>query len=383
MSVWPIAWMCFFWSMSSFMVCSLTPSFVTEVLGASHRAVGFMESLALFSAFAAKFFSGVLSDYWKTRKPLIVLGTIGSVVGKMIFATAGSVVQIFLARSFDRFSKGIRASPTDALIADLSTSEVRATSYGIRQTLYSLGNVAGGILASLLMYLSHKNYHLVFWCAVIPMSFALYILICFVKDMPQSSKNSLPWKLKEIGHLPKAFWIVMGVAFFLMMGRFSNAFINLRARESGWSVEAVPILLCLFELIFAFISWPAGKMADRYDKRTILFVGILTLTSADMLMLLWNKPFGVMTGIFVMGIHFGLTEGLIAALLASLTPSHLRGTAFGLFYIIGGIASLIGNNIAGLLSDTMHSTSGALYSGIACTFISSMVLIAFKKHICR
>jgi MFS family permease len=219
-----------------------------DVLNASHKSVGFMESFALFSAFGAKLFSGVLSDYFKRRKPLIIIGTCATLLGKIGFFYASSILHVFFARAWDRFAKGIRSTPTDALIADCSSSKNRAQSYGARQMLYSLGNVAGGVTATCLMYLTSKNYRLIFFLSLLPALCGLFILIRSITDAPYLKR--IPWKWRDATKLPKPFWIVMGIMFFLMMGRFSNAFINLRIKVVGWPVEVVHVILFFFYFFF-------------------------------------------------------------------------------------------------------------------------------------
>ena len=175
-SLWAISWVSFLGGTASTMVLSLLSFFMRDELGLSYKELGIIEGIAIFTAFMAKVFSGILSDYWKSRKSLILIGTFGSVLIKPIFALAGGIFWIFIARTIDRLSKGIRAAPTDALIADLSPKRGEGNSYGTRYTMYAFGFMCGGGLSSLILWLSSNNYRLVFWLSIIPSMLAFLII---------------------------------------------------------------------------------------------------------------------------------------------------------------------------------------------------------------
>ncbi len=380
-SLWAIAWMCFFWSMASLMVFSLLPTFIVDELNASTEQLGIIEGIAIFLAFTAKFVSGISSDIFRTRKPIIILGTSLSVVIKVMFALATSFKIIFFARAIDRFSKGIRSGPTDALIADLSPKSCQGASYGTRQTLYTMGSVAGGITAALLFNLSH-NYRLVFWCSIIPASFALLILLFFVKQPKTSVKQyHKRWHVSDIKMLPKKFWALLAVIFLLMLARFSDAFLNLRARELGWEVESIPLLIVLYDIIHAFTAYPIGRLSDKKNRQSILLIGIIVLIATNILLISANSKTIALIGIGVCGLHMGITQGILSAIIAENTLDHLKGTAFAMYYCVVGLAVLIGNPIAGYLSKTLKSVTGAFWGGLFFTSCSAILLIFVIKKI--
>lgn len=378
--VWGISWISFFWSASSLMVFALLPTFLTEVLGTSHTKLGIIEGVAIFTAFISKVFAGVLSDIFRTRKPLIAVGSLFTVLVKLIFATASSIGWIFIARSLDRLGKGIRSSPTDALIADLSPKTNRGKSYGLRQSLYTMGAVVGSFSATILMYFSNHNYRLVFLLSMIPAMVALIILIAIVRQ--PAIKNELKpknssWQVSDIKLLPPRFWQLLLVSFILMLARFSEAFVTIRAKSVGWEIALLPLLLVGMEIINASVAYPMGKLADRYPKKNLLLAGILALVAADIVFI----QFGTVTGVFVAallaGLHMGMTQGLLATLVAESTPAELRGTAFALYYLSSGTAVLIGNSLAGHLSDSI-GTMGPFCGGLVFTttaFICLYVMI--------
>lgn len=380
-SLWAISWMSFFWSFGSLMVFSLLPTYMVDVLGTSKKAVGFIEGIALFISFGAKVFAGVLSDVWSSRKPIIAFGSFLTIVMKAGFALSTQAIHVFAARSLDRLIKGWRSAPADALIADLSPAKKEGTSYGVRQALYVLGGVFGGIFASLLMKLSHDNYHLVFWAAVIPSVLAFAILMIFVKEskVHPEMKKTLKWDWREISLLPKPFWILLGVIFFLMLARFSASFLNIRAKECGIGLEIIPLLVSFYEVTHAVSAWPFGKLSDWMDRFSLLFWGILLLTLTNFVIIFIPGFWGIFLGMGLAGVHLGMTQGLISALIAQSALQNLRGTAFALYYCVVGIAVLLGNSIAGTLSDLLHSTAGAFIGGAIFTSIGALLLWYFAR----
>jgi MFS family permease len=383
-SLWGISWMSFFWSASSLMVFALLPAFLTEVLGASHTKVGIIEGVAIFLAFVSKVFSGITSDIFRTRKPLIALGTIFSIVVKIIFAAASSISWIFLARSIDRLSKGVRSSPADALIADLSHNLNRGRSYGIRQSLYTLGAVAGSFLATILMYLTNHSYRWVFMISTIPGIIALGILITVVRQpkivneiKPQNSK----WHWGDVKFLPSSFWLLLAISFLLMLARFSEAFITLRAKSVGWDIALLPMLIVAMDLVHAAVAYPMGRMADKTQRLPLFFKGLLVLILANIIFITTHSIIGVFIASLLAGLHMGMTQGLLSTLVAHSTPAELRGTAFAIYYLSSGTAVLIGNSLAGHLSDTFGRTEpGAFYGGLVFTSIAAFALFVILRR---
>lgn len=358
------------------MVFTLLPTFLCDVLGASKTALGLIEGMAVFCAFAAKVGSGILSDYWKSRKPLIMWGTFFSILVKVLFALASSVTWVFVARSVDRLSKGIRSAPTDALIADLSPRDQQGRSYGLRYSLYALGAVLGGCIAALTMRLSNDNYRLVFWLSTIPAAIAFIVLWVVVKAPALSAPGapSKKWQWRQAYDMPMIFWQLLGVSFLLMLARFSEAFLTLRAKDLGWSLAMLPLLMVGYDLINAGVALPIGKLADRYDRKTLLLFGIVVLAGVNVLILTWHSAWGMAFAMLFAGLHMGMTQGLIATLVAENTLKDLRGTAFALYYLTSGIAVLIGNYIAGFLADYHGNTVASFGGGLLFSTLSALYL---------
>lgn len=377
-SLWAISWVSFFGGMASLMVFSILSVFMREELHLSYKELGAIEGFAVFMAFMAKVFSGILSDYIKARKSLILLGTFGSILIKPMFALAGGIFWIFVARTIDRFSKGIRTAPTDALIADLSPKKGEGSSYGIRYALYAFGFASGGAIASLLMHASSNNYRLVFWLSLIPAMLAFLILYFYVKEPTETtekkSSRSKEWKWRDIRYLPTQFWHLMVVTFILMNARFSESFLSLRAKDLGFAIAAIPLSMVLYNLIEAFAAMPTGKLADRFNRKKILLTGILVLAFTNLVMIYAPFKEVIWVGMLLAGLHMGMTQGLLGTLIAESTLPHLRGTAFALYYFVAGVAVLTGNHVAGALSDWMHGAIGAFWGGLFFTVLAAIYL---------
>ncbi len=383
-----IAWLSFLWSCASLMVYSILPAFVVDELNINHSQVGWIEGLAISSSFMSKFFSGVFSDISHARKPLILLGTSFSVITKTLFALSTGAYTIFMARLVDRLSKGIRAAPADALIADLSEPEKYASAFALKQTLGSLGAVFGAVLTTGIMLISGNNYKLVFWLSLIPAMFAVLLLIFFIKPNPKTHPRNSPnytgsklkLDIKDFSKFSLEFWWLLFSFFFLMLARFSEAFITLQGKNVGFSVAFLPFIIIIMNLFDAAAAIPSGKIADKKNRKKMLLNGMFIIIIADFF-ISYNNMTGFIIGIILIGVHVGITQGLLRALIAQSTPAELRGTAFSLFFLVSGAALLIGNVVAGKLSDTFGLKTtflgGSVFSLISIILLSFSI---FKEH---
>lgn len=381
-SLWGISWVSFFWAVSSLMVFAVLPVFLVDVLGASYKQVGILEGVAVSTAFLSKVFSGVLSDLWRRRKPLIVLGTVLTILVKVLYAGATSYGLIFTARFLDRFSKGVRSSPTDALIADLSSNLTHGKSFGLRQALYVLGAVVGAALSMFLMFISDDNCRLVFMLSLIPAIIALVILFGVVKQPVIASEIRLPGErieLKDVRHLPPQFWLILGVSFVLMLARFSESFVMLHGKALGWEAAFLPMIIISMDLVHGGVAYPIGQMADRLPRKELLLAGLLMLVVTNVIFYNAASWEGVLIGTLFNGLHLGMTQGLLHALVAESSPAELRGTAFAMFYLSTGTAILIGNSLAGVLAD-LYGTSGAFVGGFVFTVIACVLLFLLVRR---
>ncbi len=384
-TLWALSIVCLLWSVSSCMVFSLLPTFITEELKVSTKHLGWIEGIAISCAFIAKVISGILSDHFQKRKPLLIFGTLFSFLFKSLFALATNGWWIFFAKSLDRFAKGVRSSPVDALIADIAPKNKQATCYGLRQSLYIFGAVIGSLLASYLFSISHKNYRFVFWLSLIPVFVSLIVIIFYIKDFLKESLNknqerTLRWKISEMRLLKAEFWQLIIVSFILMMSRFSESFLVLKGRSVGIDVTMLPIFMVGYELMHSCFAYPIGILADRFNRRWILFFGIIVLVMTNAFMYFSHSPYGILMGYLLAGLHMGITHGLLSALIAENTPTHLRGTGFSVYYFSTGIAILLANPLAGHLSHVFDASMPFLGGGVFSTLSAVTLFFIIKKE---
>lgn len=378
-----IAIMCFFWSVSSLMVFSILPVFMTEELGITPLELGWIEGIAVSLAFVAKILSGVLSDYIKQRRILLIIGTVTSLIFKSLFALATSGFSIFIARSMDRLAKGVRSAPVDALIADLYPKETHGMSYGLRQFFYIMGSVVGSLIAAILLGYSN-DYRLVFWCSLIPVFFALIIVVFFVHDAPNhiyGKASKFEWHWQDLKNLPQSFWHIIMVSSVLMLTRFSDSFLSLKAREIGMSIAVLPLLLMGYELMHAFMSLPIGWLADRIHRKKILMAGILVLMMANTVMIYATSPGLVLLGYLLAGMYMGVTQSLMSTLIAENTSANLRGSAFSIYYFTTGVSILIANPLAGYLSHHYQNATAPFYGGLFFSIVAAVLLLVLVRKV--
>ena len=358
---------------SSELVHSLLPVFMTTVLGASLLTVGVVEGVAEAAAMIIKVFSGAISDYFGKRKLLALLGYSLGAASKPFFPLAVSMTWVFGARLVDRIGKGIRGAPRDALVADISPDGVRGAAYGLRQALDSVGAFIGPLLAIVFMYLLHDHVKSVLWLAVAP-AFLSVLLLAAGVDEPHSrhaTASNRRLLFINVRQLHRRYWIVVTIGAVFTLARFSEAFLILRALDVGLSAGYVPLIMVVMNIVYSAFAYPAGAAADRVAARTLLVFGLLMLIIADIILALATGPGIAILGAAFWGLHMAFTQGLLAKLVADTAPAGLRGTAFGVFNLICGGAVLIASVVAGGLWNTFGAPAtfiaGAIFAALAAT----------------
>jgi len=375
-SVWALGLVSLFMDSSSELIHALLPLYLVGVLGASTLDVGIIEGVAEATAAVTKVFSGVLSDWLGERKWLAAVGYGLAALSKPIFPLAPSIAWVAGARFIDRVGKGIRGAPRDALVADLTPADLRGTAYGLRQSLDTVGAVLGPALAILFMALLANNFAHVFWIAVIPAVISVAIIVFFVREPkrpPRARALRSPLSRAELERLDLGYWIVVGVAAIFTLARFSEAFLLLRAKSVGVPVVLVPTVMVVMNVVYALSAWPAGSLSDRIGRYRLLVAGFALLIVADLILAFGGGVAAVMIGVAVWGLHMGLTQGLLSALVADTAPATLRGTAFGVFNLVSGLAMLLASVIAGALWDVI-GPSGTFLAGAVFTAVALAVL---------
>jgi MFS family permease len=355
---------------SSEMIHSLLPLFMVSTLGASVFAVGIIEGLAESTALIVKVFSGVLRDYLGKRKGLALFGYALGALTKPLFALTPTVGMVLTARLLDKVGKGVRGAPRDALVADLTPARLRGAAFGLRQSLDTVGAFVGPLLAVGLMLLWANDFRAVFWVAVIPGFMAVGLLLFGIREpeRPPGAKRTNPIRRENLKRLDGTYWWVVGVGAVFTLARFSEAFLVLRAQHSGVPMALVPLVMVAMNVIYALSAYPFGKLSDRMSHKTLLGLGLIVLIAAN-LVLASSKHWGVvLAGVALWGIHMGMTQGLLAIMVADTAPADLRGTAYGFFNLVSGLAMLLASVLAGLLWDQLGAAFTFYASAGFCVF---------------
>lgn len=306
------------------------------------------------------------------RKRLTVIGYGLAALTKPVFPLAMTPFEVLGARFADRIGKGLRDAPRDALITDVTPSDLRGAAFGLRQSLDTIGAFVGPGLAIALMALFHDNMRTVFGFAVIPATAAVVVLALGVEEAPGAQARAVqaPIAWAEVRAIGSAFWIAVGVGVLFMMARFSEAFLVLRGSDVGVPLALTPVVLIVMNVIYALVAAPAGSLSDTLGRKTLLGAGVVALIAADALLAWSGGVTGVMLGVALWGLHMGLTQGLLAALVADAAPARLRGTAFGLFNLATGVTQLAASLAAGAVwsiwgpSETFLAGGGFALAGL-------------------
>jgi len=386
--VWALGFVSMLMDISSEMIHALLPIYMVSVLGTSVIMVGVIEGVAEATASITKIASGTLSDWLGKRKLLAAIGYGLAAITKPIFPLAPTVEWLVAARFIDRVGKGIRGAPRDALIADITPPALRGASFGLRQSLDTIGAFVGPLLAIGLMWLTANHFTTVFWIAVIPAFLAVGLILAVVKEPqrpPARSHVRMPLQRRELGRLGMTYWSVVAVAAAFTLARFSEAFLVLRAQSIGLPLMLIPIVLVIMSLAYSLSAYPLGVLSDRIgakypDRLPLLLLGLVLLFLADIVLAFATNLVWVGIGVVLWGLHMGTTQGLLASLIAHTAPPQLRGTAFGMFNLVTGLTLLLASVIAGVLWD-IAGPQGTFLAGAAFTVLTLAGLLVVRGRL--
>lgn len=381
--IWALGFVSMLMDISSEMIHALLPVYMVAVLGTSALAVGVIEGIAEATASITKVFSGALSDWLGKRKFLAALGYGLAAFTKPIFPLAASLDWLIAARFIDRVGKGIRGAPRDALVADIAPPELRGASFGLRQSLDTIGAFVGPLIAIGLMWLTADHFQTVFWIAVIPAFLSVALILVAVKEpeRPQAiRKVRMPLRREELRRLGTVYWWVVVIAAIFTLARFSEAFLILRAQSIGLPLALIPIVLVLMSLAYSLSAYPVGILSDRMDKVTILIAGLALLVLADLVLAFAPGIGALAVGVVLWGLHMGFTQGLLSTLVAETAPAELRGTAFGMFNLVSGLALPAASIIAGALWDAT-GPQGTFLAGATFALLTVLALLGIHRRL--
>jgi len=379
-TVWMLGFVSLFMDLSSELIHALLPIFLVTTLGMSVMALGLLEGIAEASALIVKIFSGPISDWLGRRKLLLLLGYGLSALTKPLFPLAASPAWAITARLLDRTGKGIRGAPRDALIADVAPPDIRGACFGLRQSMDTYGAVAGPLAAVCLMLVFADHIRTVLWFAVIPAVIVLALIVFGVRE-PEHAESAhrfrTPLQWRSLRELKAGYWQVVAIGATFTLARFSEAFLVLRAQQTGLNMAWVPGVMALMSLTYALSAYPIGKLSDRLDRHGLLAAGLVLLAIADLLLATSTSLVVVFAGVAVWGLHMGFTQGLLSAMVADTAPQALRGTAFGIFNLASGLCMLVSSTLAGWLWDR-HGASATFFVGAALA-VSSLALYGLVR----
>ncbi len=391
-TVWKIGFMMFLLNLSLLMGFSYFAIYM-DSFGVTMAWIGVAEGIAEGVSQLMKLFSGLISDYFRRRKPLMVLGYSISVMSRMLFSFATTFMPFFIGRLGERVANGIQSTPRDTMVADVVHPKQIGSAYGLKRTLSQAGAFLGAIVGMFAMRLFDNDIQTVFQLSVIPAVLAYCILIFLIKEpkrfthsavsaeipLPEEKRRH-PISFKNLPLLGKSFWMLMLVAAIFMLSRFSEGFLCLYARKTfDMPLENVPLVMMVFNVAWCLTAYPVGRMADRMNRYWFLIIGILFLVLADMILANADSLTLLWIGVAFWGMQYAITMNIFLSLIAEIVPEDLRGTGFGCYYVIIAISEFFANNIAGVVSQYFGQSRMFLASGVIGAF-SLLVLIVIMGY---
>jgi MFS family permease len=368
----------FFMDFSSEMIYPLVPIFLSSVLGVNKSVIGLIEGIAESTASLLKVFSGWLSDKMGKRKILMVAGYGISAFSRPVIALSTLWGHVLTFRFVDRFGKGIRGAPRDAIIAESTPRSELGRSFGFHRGMDTLGAVAGPAVAFIILSLFTGNYRLVFWLSMIPGIIAVLVIVFFIRE--QRSRGSEIKKREAIAHrdfyanLDWRFKAFVAIATLFALGNSSDVFLILKATNVGIKEAYIPLLYLSFNLMYALTSVPAGILSDRIGRKRIILSGFILFGFIYMGFAMLSEQKHIWILFLLYGVFMGLTEGIQKAFLATIIPSEFKATAYGIFNTFVGLAMFPASVIGGYLWDKFgpHAT---FYYGMSTAFISALIFL--------
>ncbi|MEO6433186.1 MAG: MFS transporter [Sphingomicrobium sp.] len=376
-NVWTLGFVSMLMDLSSEIYHALLPAFVTIVLGLPATALGAIDGIAEATASFAKLASGRVSDRNQRRKPLIVIGYGLAALTKPLFPLAANAATLMGARFLDRIGKGIRGAPRDAMVADETAPEIRGRAYGLRQSLDTVGALIAPIAAIALMIAFAGDIRLVFWIAAIPAFLSVALAFVALKEPARhvEAAKAAPF-FAGFRDLHPATRRLLGIGFLFALARFSEAFLILKGMEVGLSQNWSPATLVLFNLAFVLLAYPAGTLSDRMAPRTLLMAGLSVLIVGNLVLARADTLPMLALGTLLWGAHMALTQGIFSRMIADSAPAAKRATAFGAFWFVSGIGTLLASVGAGYLWDKDGSSMTFMVSaGVAALAAAMLSLI--------
>ncbi|MBC7328027.1 MFS transporter [bacterium] len=364
---------------SSEMVYPLLPIFLKEVLKAGTAFIGVIEGIAETTASILQVFAGWLSDRWQMRKPITVFGYSLSSFARPILSIATAPWQVLVIRFADRFGKGMRGAPRDAIIADSTPEEYRGRAFGFHRMMDNLGAAIGPILATVLLIWLGRNLRLLFFLASIPALMSIFALIFVSEQRPVRREGTAPIRL-SLRPFDRKFKLLLLIVIIFTLGNSSDAFLLLRAKSVGIGINLIPVLWFTLDMTRTIFSMPAGVISDRIGRRYVIVLGWLIYAITYFGFAFAWKAIHIWLLFILYGFYYSLTEGVERAFVADLVPSELRATAYGIYRFAIGVGALPSSVIFGALWQWTKSPVVPFAFGASLAFLASMMLLLLIKE---
>ncbi|MEW6019626.1 MAG: MFS transporter [Pseudomonadota bacterium] len=361
--------------LSSEIVYPLVPLFLTGVLGAPLSVVGLIEGIAESTASTLKVFSGWLSDRWRRRRPLAILGYGVSALAKPLMALATAWPAVLFLRFSDRLGKGIRNAPRDALIADSTEPATRGRAFGFHRAADTVGASLGSLVALAALGLAGERYRLIFLLSALPAGLgvaSLFLVRERIHPHPKSARPRL-----SLSQFDRRFKLFLLASAIFALGNSSDAFLILRAGDLGLSAFSAVLAYVIFNIVYALFSMPAGIVSDRVGRRRVIAAGFVVFSLVYLGFALAGGSLAVWPLFAVYGLYMAMTEGVGKAFAADMAPAGALGTALGTYHTVTGLLTFFSSLIAGVLWDTLGSSAPFWFgagAGVAATLVLLLAL---------
>ena len=361
---------------SSEMIYPLVPLFLSSVLGVNKSIIGLIEGIAESTASLLRVFSGWFSDRLGRRKGFMVFGYSISTLSRPMTALAANWHTILGARFIDRFGKGIRTAPRDAIIAESTDGAFLGRAFSFQRSMDTMGAVIGPSLAFLFLAVFSNDYRRVFWLSMVPGFIAVCLIIFFIKEERKSSSMRSERPKLTLENFDGRFRLFLVITTLFAVGNSSDVFLILRAQQRGIPAHLIPILYLVFNIIYSISAIPAGIAADRFGKKRIILLGFVVFAIVYFGFAVARDAAAIWVLFSLYGLFMGLTDGTQKAFLATMIPPDFEATGFGIYYTATGLAMFPASLIGGWLWDHV-SPSATFYYGAFTALSSSILFVVF------
>ncbi len=379
-NLFALGFVSFFTDMSSEMVFSLLPTFLLGLPGSSRAVLGLIEGTAEALSYALRAVSGIFSDKFRKRKMFVLVGYALSNAVKPLFAVARVPFDVFVIRVSDRVGKGVRTSPRDALLCESVSEKRRGAAFGLHRTLDQAGAIVGPVIASTALLILGFTVRDIFWLSLIPGSIALFIILFLVKEHTGKSTSEFKLLAGIKSALKGNFSLLLIIVGIFSLGAFNFSFVLLNAQEAGIADSLIPLVYAAVNVAHAAIAIPAGVLSDRVGKEKVMVLGYGIFLSTTLLILLPATGYVALLIAVMYGAYIGVVETVQRALIPDYVGEKLRGTAYGIYYLVVGSAFFVSNSVVGSLWEYFGSSVASTYSIILSVIaIVAMMLFVRKK----